>query len=159
MAVSPSRRQFVSPSSQQMAVSFNRRQFAHFPSPAVSKWQSLSAEDSLLTFSQQGLQMAVSPSRRQFVPLSDWQMAVFSQEKTVCLLNTQRDRQMAVSSNSLSVSGMFSSPQSQRMAVFLLGKQFVDSPGTSRRMAVFTLKTVRPPSNKVIIPSKERGPI
>src|SRR3954468_3739138 len=79
------------PSSQQMAVSFNRRQFAHFPSPEVSKWQSLSAEDSLLTFSQQGLQMAVSPSRRQFVPLSDWQMAVFSQEKTVCLLNTQRD--------------------------------------------------------------------
>src|SRR4051812_17918800 len=144
---------------------------------AVSKWQSLSAEDSLLTFLQQGLQMAVSPNRRQFVPLavSKWQslsaedslltflqqglqMAVFSQEKTVCLLNTQRDRQMAVSSNSLSVSGMFSSPQSRRMAVFLLGKQFVDSPGTSRRMAVFTPKTVRPPSNKVISPSKERGP-
>src|SRR3954466_6825089 len=86
-------------------------------------------------------------------------MAVFSQEKTVCLFNTQKDRQMAVSSNSLSVSGMFSSPQSRRMAVFPLGKQFVDSPGTSRRMAVFTLKTVRPPSNKVISPSKERGPI
>src|SRR3954463_2389284 len=81
-------------------------------------------------------------------------MAVFSQEKTVCLLSTQRDRQMAVSSNSLSVSGMFNSPQSRRMAVFLLGKQFVDSPGTSRRMAVFTPKTVRPPSNKVISPSK-----
>src|SRR3954469_17988627 len=42
---------------------------------AVSKWQSFSAEDSLLTFIQQGLQMAVSPSRRQFVPLaiSKWQ--------------------------------------------------------------------------------------
>src|SRR3954470_5579252 len=210
MAVSPSRRQFVplavskwqSLSAEdslltflqqglQMAVSPSRRQFV---SPAVSKWQSLSAEDSLLAFSQQGLQMAVSFSRRQFDSLasqqmavsfsrrqfahfhlagstngslsqqktvcspSNWQMAVFSQEKTVCLLNTQRDRQMAVSSNSLSVSGMFSSPQSRRMAVFPLGKQFVDSPGTSRRMAVFTLKTVRPPSNKVISPSKERGP-
>src|SRR3954462_6235727 len=33
---------------------------------AVSKWQSPSAEDSLLTFIQQGLQMAVSFSRRQF---------------------------------------------------------------------------------------------
>src|SRR3954466_15474710 len=118
---------------------------------AVSKWQSLSAEDSLLTFSQQGLQMAVSFSRRQFDSLasqqmavsfsrrqfahfhpagstngslsrektvcspSNWQMAVFSQEKTVCLFNNQRDRQVAVSSNSLSVSGMSSSPQSRLM--------------------------------------------
>src|SRR3954471_8323515 len=177
-----------------MAVSPSRRQFV---SPAISKWQSLSTEDSLLTFHPQksangslfqqktvcslsiprGQQMAVSFSRRQFAHFhpagstngslfqqktvcspSNWQMAVFSQEKTVCLFNTQRDRQMAVSSNSLSVSGMFSSPQSRRMAVFPLGKQFVDSPGTSRRMAVFTLKTVRPPSNKVISPSKERGP-
>src|SRR3954469_4666174 len=75
MAVSFSRRQFDSLASQQMAVSFSRRQFAHFPSPEVSKWQSLSAEDSLLTFIQQGLQMAVSPSRRQFVPLAigKWQ--------------------------------------------------------------------------------------
>src|SRR3954466_16175068 len=66
---------FLSQRSQQMAVSFSRRQFAHFPSPEVSKWQSLSAEDSLLTFSQQGLQMAVSPSRTQFVPLAigKWQ--------------------------------------------------------------------------------------
>src|SRR4051812_11026730 len=115
-----------------MAVSFNRRHCAHFPSPEVSKWQSLSTEDSLLAFSPQGRQMAVSPSRRQFVSpaISKWQslsaedslltfiqqgrqMAVFSQEKTVCLLNTQRDRQMAVSSNSLSVSGMFNSPQSR----------------------------------------------
>src|SRR3954470_19447733 len=56
----------------QMAVSPSRRQFV---SPAVSKWQSLSAEDSLLTFSQQGLQMTVSPNRRQFVPLAigKWQ--------------------------------------------------------------------------------------
>src|SRR4051812_35996214 len=55
-----------------MAVSFSRRQF---DSLAVSKWQSLSAEDSLLTFIQQGLQMAVSPSRRQFVSpaVSKWQ--------------------------------------------------------------------------------------
>src|SRR3954469_24558828 len=75
MAVSFSRRQFDSLARQQMAVSFSRRQFAHFPSPEVSKWQSLSAEDSLLTFIQQGLQMAVSPSRRQFVPLAigKWQ--------------------------------------------------------------------------------------
>src|SRR3954467_1788734 len=90
MAVSPSRRQFVSPAvskwqslsvedslltfSQmglQMAVFFRRQ----FVSPAVSKWQSLSAEDSLLIFIQQGLQMAVSPNRRQFVPLAigKWQ--------------------------------------------------------------------------------------
>src|SRR3954468_2765335 len=42
--------------SQQMAVSFSRRQFAHF-------------------LSRQGQQMAVSPSRRQFVPLmiGKWQ--------------------------------------------------------------------------------------
>src|SRR4051812_39875124 len=111
---------------RQMAVSFSRRQF---DSPAVSKRQSLSAEDSLLTFYHISQQMAVSFSRRQFAHFlttgstngslfqqktvcspSDWQMAVFSQEKTVCLLNAQRDRQMAVSSNSLSVSGMFSSP-------------------------------------------------
>src|SRR3954471_14713072 len=39
----------------------------------VDKWQSLPVEDSL--FPQQGLQMAVSPSRRQFVPLAigKWQ--------------------------------------------------------------------------------------
>src|SRR3954466_15539097 len=64
----------------QMAVSFSRRQFV---SLAVSKWQSLSAEDSLLTFTANGStngslfqqktvcfpssqQMAVSFSRRQF---------------------------------------------------------------------------------------------
>src|SRR3954466_3062670 len=91
MAVSPSRRQFVSPAisewqslsakdslltfSQQglqMAVSPSRRQFV---SPAVSKWQSFSAEDSLLIFIQQGLQMAVSPRLRRFVPLAigKWQ--------------------------------------------------------------------------------------
>src|SRR3954471_22321059 len=92
-------------------------------------------------------------------PQRSKQMVVFPQEKTVCLLNTQEIDKMAVSSNSLSVSGMFSSPQSRWMAVFLLGKQFVDSPGTSRRMAVFTPKIVPPPSNKVISPSKERGPI
>src|SRR3954462_5304179 len=42
---------------------------------AVSKWQSLSAEDSLLTLLQQGLQMAVSFSRRQFdsLAVSKWQ--------------------------------------------------------------------------------------
>src|SRR3954467_2572819 len=45
------------------------------------------------------------------------------------------------------------------MAVFLLGKQFVDSPGISRRMAVFTPKTVCPPSNKVISPSKDHEAI
>src|SRR3954467_11800984 len=57
---------------RQMAVSPSRRQFV---SPAVSKWQSLSTEYSLLTFIQQGLQMAVSPSRRQFVSpeVSKWQ--------------------------------------------------------------------------------------
>src|SRR4051812_24678819 len=56
--------------SQQMAVSFGRRQFAHF-------------------LSRQGQQMAVSPSRRQFVPLAIGKWQSFSQEKTVCLLNTQ----------------------------------------------------------------------
>src|SRR3954471_817177 len=139
-----------------MAVSPSRRQFV---SPAVGKWQSLSTEDSLLTFHPQRSANGSLFQQKTVCSPSNWQMAVFSQEKTVCLFNTQRDRQMAVSSNSLSVSGMFSSPQSRRMAVFPLGKQFVDSPGTSRRMAVFTLKTVRPPSNKVISPSKERGPI
>src|SRR3954468_24361893 len=43
---------------------------------AVSKWQSLSAEDSLLTFIQQGLKMAISFSRRQFDSLARQQMAV-----------------------------------------------------------------------------------
>src|SRR3954470_959372 len=81
MAVSFSRRQFDSLASQQMAVSFSRRQFAHFPSPEVSKWQSLSAEDSLLIFSQQGLQMAVSPSRRQFVPLAIGKWQSFSKKR------------------------------------------------------------------------------
>src|SRR3954468_18905210 len=90
----------------QMAVSPSRRQFV---SPAVSKWQSLSTEDSLLTFSQQGLQMAVSPSRRQFVSpaISKWQslstedsLLIFHpqrsangslfQEKTVCSLSHHR---------------------------------------------------------------------
>src|SRR3954470_24100778 len=79
-----------------MAVSFSRRQFTYFFKAkitngsllredslfhlkipqAVSKWQSLSAEDSLLTLLQQGLQMAVSFSRRQFDSLASQQMAV-----------------------------------------------------------------------------------
>src|SRR3954462_9602663 len=99
MAVSFSRRQFVSPAvsnwqslsaedslltfSQmglQMAVFFSRRQFV---SPAVSKWQSLSAEDGLLTFSQQGLQMAVFFSRRQFDPRQKPANGSLFQQKTV----------------------------------------------------------------------------
>src|SRR3954464_2267280 len=89
MAVSFSRRQFVpfeitdgsllhedssfknsKFSSQQMAVSSIRRQFAHFFLRWVNEWQSLSAEDSSfrLRISRQGRQMAVSFSRRQFVP-------------------------------------------------------------------------------------------
>src|SRR3954467_14614159 len=53
---------------------------------AVSKWQSLSAEDSLLTFSQQGLQMAVSFSRRQFDPRQKSTNGSLFQQKTVCSL-------------------------------------------------------------------------
>src|SRR3954466_8390781 len=77
-----------------MAVSFSRRQFAHsLSSNRADKWQSLPVEDSLfpqqsangslfqqktvcsLTFIQQGRQMAVSPSRRQFVSpaVGKWQ--------------------------------------------------------------------------------------
>src|SRR3954467_12603153 len=94
----------------QMAVSPSRRQFV---SQAVSKWQSFSAEDSLLIFIQQGLQMAVSPNRRQFVPLAIGKWQSFPKKRQFVYFNNQRDRQMAVSSNSLSVSGMFSSPQSR----------------------------------------------
>src|SRR3954466_6398085 len=63
---------------------------------AVSKWQSLSAEDSLLTFSQQGLQMAVSFSRRQFdsLAVSKWQS--LSAEDSL-LTFSQQGLQMAVS--------------------------------------------------------------
>src|SRR3954466_2624963 len=67
----------------QMAVSPSKRQFV---SPAVSKWQSLSAEDSLLTFSQQGLQMAVFFSRRQFDPRQKSTNGSLFQQKTVCSL-------------------------------------------------------------------------
>src|SRR3954463_1442216 len=76
-----------------MAVSPSRRQF---DSLAVSKWQSLSAEDSLLTFSQQGLQMAVSFSRRQFdsLAVSKWQS--LSTEDSL-LTFIQQGLQMAVS--------------------------------------------------------------
>src|SRR3954469_17677185 len=65
---------------------------------AVSKWQSLSAEDSLLTFSQQGLQMAVSFSRRQFdsLAVSKWQS--LSAEDSL-LTFIQQGLQMAVSPN------------------------------------------------------------
>src|SRR3954469_17058075 len=77
----------------QMAVSFSRRQFV---SQAVSKWQSLSAEDSLLAFSQRGPQMAVSFSRRQFVSqaVSKWQS--LSAEDSL-LTFSQQGPQMAVS--------------------------------------------------------------
>src|SRR3954471_14081592 len=62
---------------------------------ADSKWQSLSAEDSLLTFSQQGLQMAVSFSRRQFdsLAVSKWQS--LSAEDSL-LTFSQQGLQMAV---------------------------------------------------------------
>src|SRR3954467_9607692 len=63
---------------------------------AVSKWRSLSAEDSLLTFSQQGLQMAVSPSRRQFVPLAVSRWQSLSAEDSL-LTFIQQGLQMAVS--------------------------------------------------------------
>src|SRR3954466_7089927 len=140
----------------------------------VYKWQSLPVEDSL--FSQQSANGSLFQQKTvcslshnrvykwRFPPVEDSLFprkstnGSLSPRKDSLSVKSSRDRQMAVSSNSLSVSGMFSSPQSRRMAVFLLGKQFVDSPGTSRRMAVFTPKTVRPPSNKVISPSKERGP-
>src|SRR3954471_10595936 len=96
--------------------------------------------------------MAVSPSRRQFAPLAIGKWQSFSQEKTVCLLNTQEiDKWQFLQTVCLFLGCL----QSPRMAVYLLGKQFIDSPGTSRRMAVFTPKTVRPPSNKVISPSKD----
>src|SRR3954463_6209368 len=77
----------------QMVVFFRRQ----FVSPAVSKWQSLSAEDSLLTFSQQGLQMAVF-FRRQFVSpaVSKWQS--LSAEDSL-LIFIQQGLQMAVSPN------------------------------------------------------------
>src|SRR3954470_18652428 len=89
-----------------MAVSFSRRQFTYFFKAkitngsllhedglfhlkipqAVSKWQSLSAKDSLLTFSQQGLQMAVFFSRRQFDPRQKSANGSLFQQKTVCSL-------------------------------------------------------------------------
>src|SRR3954465_3127159 len=93
-----------------MAVSPSRRQFV---SPAVSKWQSLSAEDSLLTFTANGStngslfqqktvcfpssqQMAVSFSRRQFahfLTTGSTNGSLF-QQKTVCFPSSQ---QMTVS--------------------------------------------------------------
>src|SRR3954468_23524729 len=76
MAVSPSRRQFVSPAVSKWQSLSAEDSLLTFYHNKVSKWQSLSAEDSLLTFSQQNLQMAVSPSRRQFVSPSSQQMAV-----------------------------------------------------------------------------------
>src|SRR4051812_24247406 len=105
----------------------------------VGEWQSPPVEDSL--FPMKSINGSLSP------------------RKDSLSVKSSRDRQMAVSSNSLSVSGMFNSHRVDEWQFFLLGKQFVDSPGISRRMAVFTPKTVRPPSNKVISPSKERGPI
>src|SRR3954469_21615567 len=71
----------------QMAVSPSRRQFV---SQAVSEWQSLSAEDSLLTFSQQGLQMAVFFSRRQFDPRQKSANGSLFQQKTVCSFSSSR---------------------------------------------------------------------
>src|SRR3954467_7317594 len=67
---SPSRSTNDPQRSQQVAVSFSGRQFAHF-------------------LSRQGQQMAVSPSRRQFVPLAIGKWQSSPQGKTVCLLNTQ----------------------------------------------------------------------
>src|SRR4051812_30600588 len=109
---------------------FHQKTVCSLSPSSVYKWQSLPVEDSLFpqqsangSLFQQKTICSLSHSRvykwqslpveDSLFPPSDWQMAVFSQEKTVCLLNTQRDRQMAVSSNSLSVSGMFSSPQSR----------------------------------------------
>src|SRR3954471_24164012 len=57
---------------------------------AVSKWQSLSAEDSLLTFSQQGLQMAVFFSRRQFDPRQKPANGSLFQQNTVCSFSSSR---------------------------------------------------------------------
>src|SRR3954468_9683574 len=57
---------------------------------AVSKWQSLSAEDSLLTFSQQGLQMAVFFSRRQFDPRQKSANGSLFQQKTVWSFSSSR---------------------------------------------------------------------
>src|SRR3954468_12896394 len=76
MAVSPSRRQFVPPAVSKWQSLSAEDSLLTFYHKQVSKWQSLSAEDSLLTFSQQGRQMAVSFSRRQFDSLASQQMAV-----------------------------------------------------------------------------------
>src|SRR4051812_32904020 len=72
--------------SRQMAVFPKEKTVCLFDSQAVSKWQSLSAEDSLLTFSQQGLQMAVFFSRRQFDPRQKSTNGSLFQQKTVCSL-------------------------------------------------------------------------
>src|SRR3954464_2749685 len=140
----------------QMAVSPSRRQFV---SPAVSKWQSLSAKDSLLTFSQQGLQMAVSPNRRQFVPLAIGKWQSFPKKRQFVYLTIKEIDKWQFLQTVCLFLGCLVPHRVDKWQFSYLRKQFVDSPGTSRRMAVFALKTVRPPSNKVISPSKERGPI
>src|SRR3954468_23773786 len=101
----------------QMAVSPSKRQFV---SPAVSKWQSLSAEDSLLTFSQQGLQMAVFFSRRQFDPRQKSANGSLFQQKTVYSLSHNRVYKW----QSFSAEDSLIPGRSQQMAVFFSRRQF-----------------------------------
>src|SRR3954470_23265975 len=138
-----------------MAVSPSRRQFV---SPVVSKWQSLSTEDSLLTFSQQDLQMAVSPSRRQFVSpaVSKWQslsaedsLLTFYHNKVSkwqslsaedsLLTFIQQGLQMAVSFSRR----QFDSLADQQMAVSFNRRQFAHfHPAGSTNGSLFQQKTV-----------------
>src|SRR3954462_12391844 len=77
-----------------MAVSPSRRQFV---SPAVSKWQSLSAEDSLLTFFHDRVDKWQSlPVEDSLFPQQSANGSLFHQ-KTVCSLSIPRSQQMAVS--------------------------------------------------------------
>src|SRR3954470_9461702 len=79
-----------------MAFSFIRRQFAHFFLRWVNEWKSLSAEDSLfrLRISRQGRQMAVSFSRRQFVPFEIMNGSFLHEDSSSCLKIPQQSQQM-----------------------------------------------------------------
>src|SRR4051812_43033936 len=69
-----------------MAVSPSRRQFV---SPAVSKWQSLSTEDSLLTFIQRVDKWQSLPVEDSLFPQQSANGSLF-QQKTVCSLSHHR---------------------------------------------------------------------
>src|SRR3954465_7508631 len=79
-----------------MAVSSIRRQFAHFFLRRVNEWQSLSAEDSSfrLRISRQGRQVAVSFSRRQFVPFEITNGSLLHEDSSFFLKIPQQSQQM-----------------------------------------------------------------